>query len=73
VVVGQVTLQGHIAAVRSLAETLQTAMDNGAKRVLIPVEARRQFLDVAGDVIERVDPIFYADPLTAAIKGLGMH
>ena len=24
------------------------------------------------DVIERVAPIFYADPMTAAIKGLGM-
>ena len=26
-----------------------------------------------GDVIEKVDPIFYGDPLTAALKGLGMN
>jgi ATP-dependent Lon protease len=45
-------------------------MDNGARRVLLPVETRRQFLDVPGDVIERVDPIFYADPMTAAAKAL---
>jgi len=73
VVVGQVSIQGHISSSRSLAEALQTAMDNGARRALLPVESRRQFLDVPGDVIERVDPVFYADPLTAAVKGLGMN
>jgi ATP-dependent Lon protease len=48
-------------------------MDNGAKRVLIPVESRRQFLEVSADIVERIDPIFYSDPLTAAIKALGMN
>ena len=47
-------------------------MDNGARRALIPLENKRSFLEVSGDVIERVDPIFYADPMTAAMKGLGM-
>jgi ATP-dependent Lon protease len=72
VVIGEVSIQGHISSSRSLSEALQTAMDNGARRALLPVESRRQFLDVPGDVIERVDPVFYADPLTAAVKGLGM-
>jgi ATP-dependent Lon protease len=73
VVLGQVTIGGHILSVRSLAEVLQAAMDNGAKRALIPVESKRMFLEVSGDVVEKVDPIFYADPLTAAIKGLGLN
>jgi ATP-dependent Lon protease len=30
-------------------------------------------LEVSGDIMERVDPIFYADPLTAAMKSLGMN
>lgn len=47
-------------------------MENGAKRALIPRENKRHFLEVAGDVLERVDPIFYADPLTAAMKALGI-
>jgi ATP-dependent Lon protease len=38
----------------------------------LPLENKRNFLEVAGDVMERVDPIFYADPMTAAMKGLGM-
>ena len=50
-------------SVRSLAEPLQVGMDNGARRALIPLENKRNFLDVSGDIVERVDPIFYADPL----------
>ena len=73
VVSGQPTIQGHVLPVRSLSEALQTVMDNGAKRVLLPTENKRQFLEVSGDVVEKVDPIFYSDPLTAAIKALGMN
>jgi ATP-dependent Lon protease len=47
-------------------------MDNRARRALIPVENKRHFLDVSADIMERVDPIFYSDPMTAAMKALGM-
>ena len=71
-VLGDMSIQGNLKPVRSLPEPLQVAMDNGAKRALIPTENKRNFLEVPGDIIEKVDPIFYSDPLTAAIKGLGM-
>lgn len=29
------------------------------------------FLEVSADIVEHVDPIFYGDPETAAIKVLG--
>lgn len=69
---GDLSIQGNIKAVRSLAEPLQVGMDNGARRALIPIENKRNFLDVSADIIERVDPIFYGDPMTAAVKALGM-
>ncbi|WP_197446406.1 hypothetical protein [Tautonia plasticadhaerens] len=52
----------------SLAEPLQMAMDNGARRALVPLENKRNFLEI----IERVDPVFFSDPLMAALKALGM-
>ena len=58
---------------RSLAEPLQMAMDNGARKALIPIENKRNFLDVSADIVERVDPIFYSDPVTAALKALGIN
>jgi len=72
VVLGDLSIQGNIKAVRSLAEPLQVAMDNGARRALVPTENKRHFLDVSGDIVERVDPIFYSDPATAAFKALGL-
>ena len=45
-VLGDMSVQGNIKPVRSLAEPLQVAMDNGAKRALIPIENKRNFLEV---------------------------
>lgn len=70
-VLGDMTVQGNIKPVRSLAEPLRIAMDNGAKRALIPIENKRNFLDVSADIMEHVDPIFFGDPKTAAMKVLG--
>lgn len=72
-ILGDLSIQGNIKAVRSLAEPLQVGMDNGARRALIPIENKRNFLDVSADIMERVDPVFYGDPLTAAMKALGVN
>jgi ATP-dependent Lon protease len=73
VILGDLSIQGNIKAMRSLAEPLQNAMDNGARRALVPLENKRNFLEVSGEIIERVDPVFYSDPMTAAMKALGMN
>jgi ATP-dependent Lon protease len=71
-VLGDMSVQGNIKPLRSLTEPLQVARDNGAKRALIPIENKRSFLDVSADIMEHVDPIFYGDPKTAAMKVLGL-
>jgi len=70
VILGDLSIQGNIKSVRSLAEPFQVAMDNGARRASL--ENKRNFLDVSGDIVERVDSIFFSDPMTAAMKGLGV-
>ncbi len=72
IVLGDLSIQGNIKPVRSLVEPLQVAMDNGAKKVMIPVENKRNFLEVSGEIMERVDPAFYSDPQTAVLKALGL-
>jgi ATP-dependent Lon protease len=71
IVLGDMSVQGNIKPLRSLTEPLQIAKDNGAKRALIPIENKRNFLDVSADIMEHVDPIFYGDPKVAAMKVLG--
>ena len=56
------SVQGAIKPLRSLVEPLRLGMDNGAKR---------NFLDVPADIMEHVDPVFFGDPKTAAMKVLG--
>ncbi|MDH7597499.1 MAG: hypothetical protein QHG98_07180 [Methanothrix sp.] len=47
-------------------------MDNGARCALIPIENKMHFLEVSADIAERVDPIFYGDPVIAARKAIGL-
>jgi ATP-dependent Lon protease len=72
-IMGDLSIQGNIKPLRSLAEPLQVGMDNGARRALIPTPNKRNFMDVSADIVERVDPVFYSDPMTAAMKSMGMN
>ena len=71
-VLGDLSIQGNLKPVRSLIEPLQVAMDNGARRALIPIGNKRNFMDVSAEVLENVDPIFYGDVRAAAFKALGL-
>ena len=42
------------------------------RQALIRLENKRNFLEVSGDIVERVDPVFFSDPMTAAMKALEM-
>jgi ATP-dependent Lon protease len=46
-------------------------MENGARKALIPLENKRNFLEVSGEIVERVDPVFYSDPIAACNKATG--
>ena len=72
VVLGEMTIQGNILSLQSLIELLQMIMDNGARKVLIPLGNKRQLFEVPGDLLEKVDPIFYSEPLAAALKAIGV-
>ena len=64
------SIQGNISPVRSLVELTQVAMGNGTKCALIPIENKRQFLEVNPDVLEKGDPIFCGDIQNATSKTL---
>ena len=71
-ILGDMSIQGNLKGIKSLSEPLQLGMDNGAKRAMIPIENKRSFLEVAADIVEQVDPIFFGDPKQAAMKALGL-
>jgi ATP-dependent Lon protease len=72
-VLGDKSIQGNIKSVRSLVEPLQVALDNGARRALIPIENKSSFFDVSSEVLETIDPIFFGDVRTGGLKALGLN
>ncbi len=73
VILGEMSLHGGLQPMGSLTERLQLAMDNGAKRVLLPIENKRDLVDVPGDVLGKLQIIFYADPVNAAFRAMGLE
>ena len=72
VVLGETSIHGSLLKVPALAERLQLAMDNGAKRVLIPSENKRDFADVPSDVLDKLQIISFSDPVSAAFRAMGV-
>ena len=57
----------------NLADALQIAADAGAKRVLIPVGDMAHYGTVPADLMAKLQPIIYMDPVDAALKAMGVN
>jgi ATP-dependent Lon protease len=72
VVVGDMSLGGNIVPVDGLAESLQMAFDAGGKRVLMPMASVGDIPSVPGELFAKFQISFYADPVDAVFKALGV-
>ncbi|MBI4641614.1 MAG: hypothetical protein HY731_13020 [Candidatus Tectomicrobia bacterium] len=73
VVVGEMSVHGLMMKVASLTERMQLALDSGAKKVLIPSENKRDLADVPDEILNKIQPVFYTDPINAAIRAMGLE
>ena len=73
VVLGEMTLGGVINPVQNLAESLQIAMDSGAKKVLLPMASASDIPTVPSELFSKFQISFYADPVDAVYKALGVQ
>ncbi|MCD2347238.1 protease Lon-related BREX system protein BrxL [Clostridium guangxiense] len=72
-VLGNMTVGGTISKIEDFANCLQVCVDAGAKRVLIPASSVADFQTVPSDLLIKVQPIFYSDPIDAVFKALGVN
>lgn len=72
VVLGDMSLGGSITPVENLAECLQVAFDAGAKRVMLPMVSAVDIATVPGELFTKFQTSFYADPVDAVFKALGI-
>jgi ATP-dependent Lon protease len=73
VVLGNMTVGGTIAKIEGFANVLQVSVDAGAKRALIPASSVVDFQTVPPDLLIKIQPIFYSDPIDAVYKALGVN
>ena len=73
VVLGDMSLGGSVIPVENLAECLQVAFDSGAKRILLPMASVTDIASVPGELFAKFQTSFYADPVDAVFKALGVE
>ena len=73
VVLGSMSLGGNIIPVENLAESLQVAFDAGAKRLLLPMASVKDIPTIPGELFAKFQTGFYADPVDAVFKALGVE
>ncbi|MGA7500021.1 MAG: protease Lon-related BREX system protein BrxL [Isosphaeraceae bacterium] len=73
VVLGSMSLGGNVIPVENLAESLQVAFDAGAKRLLLPMASVKDIPTIPGELFAKFQTGFYADPVDAVFKALGVQ
>ncbi|GAA6146281.1 protease Lon-related BREX system protein BrxL [Thalassolituus maritimus] len=72
VVLGDMSLGGSVTPVESLAECLQVAFDAGAKKVALPMSSAADIPTIPAELFTKFQTSFYADPVDAVFKALGV-
>ena len=72
VVLGDMSLGGSVTPVQSIAECLQVAFDAGAKKVALPMSSAVDIPTIPAELFTKFQTSFYADPVDAAYKALGV-
>jgi ATP-dependent Lon protease len=67
------TVSGLLQKVTGLQQRLELAREAGAKKVLIPSDNKRDLADVPDELLSSLTTVFYQDPLSAAIKAMGLE
>ena len=73
VVLGSMSLGGNVIPVENLASSLQVAFDAGAKRLLLPMASVKDIATIPGELFAKFQTGFYADPVDAVFKALGVE
>lgn len=72
VVLGDMSLGGSVTPVQSIAECLQVAFDGGGKRVVLPMTSAADIPSIPAELFTKFQTSFYADPVDAVFKVLGV-
>jgi ATP-dependent Lon protease len=70
VILGEITVQGGVLPVSDLAECVQLARENGARRILIPIANAKDIPQIPPEILSGLELAFYSDPKDCLLKAL---
>jgi ATP-dependent Lon protease len=73
VILGNMSLGGNLAPVENLAQAMQVAKDAGGKRILLPMASVGDIPTIPGELFAKFQTSFYADPVDAVFKAMGVQ
>lgn len=72
VIIGEIKLSGSMSEVKGLENIVRVAKNAGGKRILLPMQCMKDLMDVPGELLSAIQPLFYMDPIDAAKKALDL-
>ena len=72
VILGDITVAGGTLSIVGFADCLQVVSEQGARRVLIPIQNSGELTGVPPEILNRIDVAFYSNPRDAVLKALGL-
>ncbi|MFR5264844.1 hypothetical protein [Clostridium sp.] len=73
VVICNMTVGGTINKVEDFTNMIQVCVDAEAKKILIPASSVANLYTVPSDLIIKIQPIFYSDPIDVVHKVLRVN
>jgi len=67
------SLGGNLVPVENLAQSMQVAFDAGGKRILLPMASVSDIPTIPGELFAKFLTSFYADPVDAVFKAMGVQ
>lgn len=72
VVIGDIKLSGSMMTINNLEDIIRVSINAGAKNILLPLGSMSDLTKVSGELLEKINPIFYQNAVDAARKALGV-
>ena len=71
-IAGEIKLSGTLNELTNLEDVLRVSKNAGAKKLLLPMDCIKDIQSVPRELLSRMQPIFYNDPVDAARNALGL-
>ncbi|MDR2352970.1 MAG: BREX system Lon protease-like protein BrxL [Deltaproteobacteria bacterium] len=70
IIVGELNLAGSIDSIHNAVTIAEIAIEKGASTLLMPVDCRKQLLDLSNEMAAKIDIQFYLSPEEALTKAI---